>query len=432
MAHSKKKPNIRLHIPVPVTPEDFVKAIPKTDLHVHLDGSMRLSTLIELAKERKIELPSYTEAGLREMVFKERYGSLDEYLRGFKYTTAVMCDEEALERIAYELAEDNYNEGVRYFEVRFAPQLHMHERMDMASVLKAVNRGLERATRRANRSPGVVAGDEPEYAYAITVCALRYFDPKMSPYYRDLFRVHPFTPPDKVYALGSLELAQGAVQIRDRYGIPITGFDLAGRERGYPAEDHWQAYDYAHRNFLKKTVHAGEAYGPESIFQAITDLHADRIGHGYYLLNHRMIKDPRIKDKAEYVRALAEYIADRRITIEVCLTSNLQTNPRLKDLSNHAFRQMRAMRLSTTLCTDNRLISNTTVSREVLLAIKHFGLTSRELKNIIIYGFKRSFYPGSYTKKREYVRKVIDYYEAIEAAWKPPAGFWPDKEQPGV
>lgn len=415
-----------------LTPEDFVRAIPKTDLHVHLDGSLRLGTLIELARERGVALPSETEAGLREQVFKDRYASLDEYLRGFAYTTAVMQDPEALERIACELAEDNYEEGVRYFEVRFAPQLHAHERMHMEDVLKAVDRGLERATRKYNRSPGVREGREPEYAYAITVCALRFFDARMSPYYREFMRVHPYTRRDRVYGLASLELAQGAVAIRDRWGIPITGFDLAGRERGYPAEDHWDAYDYAHRNFLKKTVHAGEAYGPESIFQAITDLHADRIGHGYYLLNRRMIKNPAIRDKGEYVRALAEYIADRRITIEVCLTSNLQTNPHLKDMGDHAFKDMRALRLSTTLCTDNRLVSNTSVSREVLLAIRHFGLTSREFKNIIIYGFKRSFYPGSYTKKREYVRKVIDFYEETERSWTPPPDFWPDQERPGV
>lgn len=414
------------------TPEDFVRAIPKTDLHVHLDGSLRLGTLIELAKERGVQLPSYSEAGLKELVFMDRYANLEEYLRGFTYTTAVMQDPEALERIAYELAEDNYQEGVRYFEVRFAPQLHASEKMRMEDVLKAVNRGLERATKRANRSPAVRSGLEPEYAYAITVCALRYFNEHMSPYYREFLRVHPYTRKDKVYGLASLELAQAAVAIRDRYGIPITGFDLAGRERGYPAEDHWDAYDYAHRNFLKKTVHAGEAYGPESIFQAITDLHADRVGHGYYLLNSRMIRNPAIKNKKDYVQALAEYIADRRITIEVCLTSNMQTNPRLKDMSQHAFKDMRAMRLSTTLCTDNRLVSNTTVSNEVMLAITCFRLTRRELKNIIIYGFKRSFYPGSYARKREYVRKVIDFYEEIERSWVPPAGFWPDQEGPGV
>lgn len=408
--------------------EEFVRALPKTDLHVHIDGSLRPQTLLELARERKVRLPSETVSGLMETVFKDRYASLDDYLRGFSYTTAVLRDPEALERAGYELAEDNYNEGVRYFEARFAPQLHVSEHMDMTEVLRAVNRGLSRATKRYNRRPEVTSGIEPEYCYAITVCALRWFDEHTSPYYRDLLRVHPFTPRVNVFSLGSLELAQAAVSIRDQWGVPITGFDLAGRERGYPAEDHRPAYEYVHKNFMKKTVHAGEAYGPESIFQAITDLHADRIGHGYYLLSPRMIKTPTIRDKAEYVRRLAEYIADRRITIEVCLTSNLQTNPHLKDIKDHAFKDMRKARLSTTLCTDNRLVSNTTVTKEILLAIKHFGLSSRELKNVVIYGFKRSFYPGSYIQKRAYVRKIIDYYEQVEKAFMPPGGFWKPDE----
>jgi len=408
--------------------EDFVRAIPKSDLHVHLDGSLRPETLVELARERNVKLPSETASGLMETVFKERYASLDEYLRGFSYTTAVLQDREALERVAYELAEDNYAEGVRYFEVRFAPQLHAHGGMDMSEVLRAVNRGLSRATRRWNRRPEIVSQREPEYTYAITVCALRYFDEKMSPYYADFIRVHPYSPRTQLYSMGSLELAQAAVAIRDHYGVPITGFDLAGRERGYPAEDHRPAYEFAHKNFMKKTVHAGEAYGPESIFQAITDLHADRIGHGYYLLSPKMVKAPSIVDKEGYVRRLAEYIADRRITVEVCLTSNLQTNPHLKDLGQHAFKDMRAMRLSTTLCTDNRLVSRTSVTREVTLAIKHFGLSSRELRQIIIYGFKRSFYPGSYTQKRSYVRRIIDFYTEVEKAHMPPGGFWGVKE----
>ncbi|HOI11187.1 MAG TPA: adenosine deaminase family protein, partial [Myxococcota bacterium] len=317
-------------------------------------------------------------------------------------------------------------EGVRYFEVRFAPQLHAHAGMGMDEVLRAVNRGLAKAAAKANRRlrRGDPTVDEPEYTYAITVCAMRYFDENFSAYYKDLFRVHPFSPPKQVLQFGSLELAQAAVAIRDRWGIPITGFDLAGREKGYPAEDHRRAYEYAHKNFLKKTVHAGEAYGPESIFQAITDLHADRLGHGYYLLSPNMVAAPNIKDKKEYVRRLAEYIADRRITLEVCLTSNMQTNPTIKDLSRHAFKGMRAARLSTTLCTDNRLVSNTTVTKELMLAIRHFGLTSHELKNIVIYGFKRSFYPGSYIEKRTYVRRIIDFYERVEAAHMPPGGFW--------
>lgn len=409
---------------VPGVSEKFIKALPKTDLHVHLDGSLRLSTLIELAKERNIELPSYTTDGLMETVFKERYASLEEYLRGFRYTTAVMQDPESLERIAYELAEDNYQEGVRYFEVRFAPQLHVNQRLNIIEVLKAVNKGLSRATKKWNRKQEVVSGKEPSYNYSITVAALRYFDEKTSSYYADFIRLHPFTPRMQLYSMASLELAQAAVAIKKEHEIPITGFDLAGPEKGFPAEDHTEAFAFAHKHFLKKTVHAGEAYGPESIFQAITDLHADRLGHGYYLLCPKMIKSGTQQEKERYVKELAEYIADRRITIEVCLTSNLQTNPRLKDMSKHAFKDMRNMRLSTTICTDNRLISHTSVSKEIMLAINHFGLTSKELRNIIIYGFKRSFYPGTYIEKRTYVRKIIDYYEEVEKAFMPPGGFW--------
>jgi adenosine deaminase len=217
--------------------------------------------------------------------------------------------------------------------------------------------------------------------------------------------------------MASIELARAAVTARDGYGLQVVGFDLAGEEAGYPAGDHKQAYDYAHRHFLKKTVHAGEAYGPESIFQAITDLHADRIGHGTYLLEPDAIRDQEIEDREHYIERLGNYIADRRITLEVCLTSNLQTNPQLRRLEEHTFSKLRAQRLSTTICTDNRLVSNTTVTKELLLACTHLGLDRHDLKSIIIYGFKRSFFPGSYLRKRQYVRQIIDYYDRVEARY---------------
>jgi adenosine deaminase len=165
---------------------------------------------------------------------------------------------------------------------------------------------------------------------------------------------------------------------------------------------------------MKKTVHAGEAYGPESIFQAITALHADRIGHGYHLFSEDLIRGDRVADRAAYVRNLAEYIADRRITLEVCITSNLQTNPALRDARDHVLREMLKNALSVTLCTDNRLVSSTTVTREIMLAVEAFALDRRALKNLIVYGFKRSFYPGTYLEKRGYVRQAIDRYEQLE------------------
>ncbi|MEE2643436.1 MAG: adenosine deaminase family protein [Myxococcota bacterium] len=394
--------------------EDFIKALPKTDLHVHLDGSLRIPTLIDLAREYQVKLPSYEEAGLRELVFKDRYENLGEYLHGFQYTVAVLQSELALERAAYELAQDNQAEGVRYLEVRFAPQLHIHDHMNAVMVLKAVNRGLERAQREFNALPPVADGQAPAFRYGIIVCAMRKFTEQFSEYFRNLVRAHRYTPQKELFGLASTELVRAAVSARDKHGLPIVGFDLAGEEAGYPAEDHQQAFNYAHKRFLKKTVHAGEAYGPESIFQAITDLHADRIGHGTYLLEPEMIQDPEIKDPHEYVEQLSQYIADRRITLEICLTSNLQTNPHMKSLSDHSFLKLRQHRLSTTICTDNRTVSNTTVTRELMLAINHLGLDVHDLKSVIIYGFKRSFMQGTYLEKRAYVRQVIDYYEQCE------------------
>ena len=404
-------------VPSPIEappPLDFLLALPKTDLHVHLDGSIRIPTLIDLAREYHVELPSYTEEGLRELVFKPRYQNLAEYLRGFAYTVAVLQSELSLERAGYELALDNQAEGVRYLEVRFAPQLHQHGHMNAVMVLRAVNRGLERARNEFNARPEVAGGLAPRFEYGIIVCAMRMFRSNFSEYYRTLFEAHRYTPVKEIYSMASLELARAAVLAREEHGLPVVGFDLAGEEAGYPADDHVRAFGLAHKRFMKKTVHAGEAYGPESIFQAITDLHADRIGHGTYLLDPDAITDKEIEDRAGYVEKLGQYIADRRITLEICLTSNLQTNPHMTSLDQHSFRLLRKHRLSTTICTDNRTVSNTTVTRELQLAVQYLGLTRRDLKSILIYGFKRSFMPGTYLEKRAYVRSIIDYYEKVE------------------
>jgi adenosine deaminase len=395
-------------------PESFIRAVPKTDLHVHLDGSLRLSSLIEMARERGIALPAATAEGMRELVFKPRYASLAEYLEGFRYTTAVLQDPAGLQRAAYELALDNAEEGVRYVEVRFAPQLHVNEAMDVAEACRAVDDGLGRAAAEINGRPEVRDGVEPPFRYGMIVCAMRMFTPGMSHWFKQLLAVHRDMPADHLGGLASYELARAVVRARDEYGLPIVGFDLAGLENGYPAIDHVEAYRYAHRHFMKKTVHAGEAYGPESIFQAITALHTDRIGHGYHLFSEDLIRGERVADRQAYVRHLAEFIADRRITLEVCITSNLQTNPDLRDARDHVLREMLDHSLSVTLCTDNRLVSSTTVTREIMLAVEAFDLDRQTLKNLIVYGFKRSFYPGTYLEKRGYVRQAIDRYEKLE------------------
>ncbi|HRC86731.1 MAG TPA: adenosine deaminase family protein, partial [Thermoanaerobaculia bacterium] len=307
-------------------PEAFLAAIPKSDLHVHLDGSLRLPTLIELARERQVSLPSETPEGLLELVFKESYRDLPDYLHGFAYTCAVLTDAEALERVAYELGEDCLAEGVRYVEVRFAPQLHVRPGFDVVQVIAAVDRGLARVRREHEASPAVAERGEPPFRYGIIACAMRMFTGGFGPYYRDLWHVLAGWPEHEVYGVASLSLARSVVEARDQ-GLPVVAFDLAGAEAGNPASDHVEAYAYAHRHFLNKTVHAGEAYGPESIFQAITKLHADRIGHGTHLYAVDRVKEP---NPERYVEQLTEFIAHRRITLEVCITSNLQTNPSLK------------------------------------------------------------------------------------------------------
>ncbi|OFZ55945.1 MAG: adenosine deaminase [Bdellovibrionales bacterium RIFOXYC1_FULL_54_43] len=394
--------------------KEFLKKIPKSDLHVHLDGSVRVGTLAELAKKQKLKLPSYTVDGLNKLLFKDQYESLVDYLQCFGSTIPVMQTPENLERISYEFAQDNINEGVCYVEVRFAPQFHVGKKMDFEKTLQSVSKGMERAQKEYNNNPKVKSGELPPFCFGIIVCAMRAFGRGFSQYFDTFLDAHVYSEPKMIHALASYELAKACVHTRDKLGIPIVGFDLAGAEAGNPAEDHKPAYQFAHKHFLHATVHAGEAYGPESIFQAITDLYADRVGHGYYLFADDKVTDPEIKNPKAYVRQLAQYIADRRITIEVCLTSNLQTNPSIGDISKHQFAKMLEAKLSTTLCTDNRTVSKTSVTKEITLAMKNFNLKGDALKDLLVYGFKRSFFPGTYAEKRKYVRGVIDRYELVE------------------
>lgn len=395
--------------------KEILEKLPKADLHVHLDGSIRLETLIDLAKQQNLELPSNTVHGLHETLFKSHYNSLEDYLKTFGYSCAVMQTPENLERIAYEFAIDNQNEGVRYVEARFAPQLMMNSKQDMPTVLKSVNRGMERAQREFNQKTEVASGKEPPFYYGIIACAMRNFG-AYSEYYRQLLDVVTYSDPMEIRQLASWELAKAVVQIRDSEGIPLVGFDLAGAEDGYPAKEHLKAFQYAHDAFMRKTVHAGEAYGPESIFQAITDIHADRIGHGYYLFDESKIQDEKIKNKTQYVERLCQYISQRRVTIEVCLTSNMQTNPSIKKMENHNFSKMLDHRMSATLCTDNRTVSRTTLTNEFQLALDHFDISPKQLKHLMILGFRRSFFPGTYQEKCDYVRQCEEYYNKLVSA----------------
>jgi len=394
--------------------KDFIRTLPKTDLHVHLDGSLRVSTLIDLAKKYSVKLPSYTEGGLRKTVFKKRYGNLLEYLKGFDYTIAVMQTPEALERVAYEFAMDCFADGVRYVEPRFAPQLHVNDIMAVEDVLISVNKGLARAKGEINASKAIASGSEPYFEYGIICCAMRMFNENFPGVFKKLMSVHKYMDREELYGLAALDLVESMIYCRDELGLPIVGFDLAGAESGYPAENYKSSFELAHKNFFRKTVHAGEAYGPESIFQAIADCHADRIGHGTHIFDASMVKSGSKAEKERYVNDLWQYVADSRMTVEVCLTSNLQTQPQLKSIGRHPVSKMLDRRLSFTFCTDNMLVSDTTATDEIFLAVSNFKINPGKLKDIVIYGFKRSFFPGDYLEKRRYTRNVIDYYERVE------------------
>jgi adenosine deaminase len=395
--------------------KDFLLKIPKADLHLHLDGSLRIKTLIELAKRDNIKLPAYSEEGLRREVFKKNYRNLPEYLKGFAYTTAVMQKKENIERIAYELAQDNIKEGVRYIEVRFAPQQHVSKNMTPADSVRAAFKGLKKAQEEHNKSEAVKNGSDVEFNFGLILCAMRSFNKNTSLYYNHLIDSLHYAKEEEIASIASLELARIAVALKEE-GLPIVGFDLAGKEDGHPAEDHWQAYQYVHEAFIRKTLHAGEAFGPESIFQAITECHANRIGHGTFLFDTDLIKDRKVKNKKRYIEELANYLASERVGIEVCLTSNLQTLPKIKSVQDHPIKKMIAMGLSLSICTDNRLVSNTTLTDEYLLLTNNINLTRKQLRNIVIAGFKGSFFTP-YSSKHAFVKKVIERYNQVEAEY---------------
>lgn len=395
---------------------DFIKEMPKADLHLHLDGSLRPESLIEMAKRNKIELPSYTVDGLFDLVFKENYQNLGEYLNGFQYTCSVLRDLESLQQASYELAVDNLAEGVNYIEVRFAPQLLMDPARGITfdKVMHAVNDGLKQAQDEYNRSAAVTEQGKPPFHYGIINCAMRMFGAKgFSPYYTQMFQLLADHKPIDVIKAAAMELVRASVRVRDEQGLPIVGLDIAGQEIGYPASKFKDVYEYAHENFLLKTVHAGEAYGAESIFEALTQCQADRLGHGYSLFSPEMIEDESIQDKEGYARNLASYIADRRIAVEVCLTSNMQTNPAIGSLDAHNFKHMLENRLATVICTDNRLVSRTTVSNEYKLALDTFDIPLKRLKDIVAYGFKKNFFPGNYVEKRAYAKQTLEYFDKV-------------------
>src|SRR3954470_6951679 len=318
---------------------ELLRRLPKAELHCHLDGSLRPSTLLDLADEYDVALPQRTASALRDYMRVSDAASLEAYLERFDVTLAVMQTADALERISYELAEDAAADGVRYIEVRFAPILNVRRGLSLGDVLDASLRGLDRA-----------AAEHPIVARVI-VTALR----NMSP---DLSR----------------ELASLAVAYRGR---GVVGFDLAGAERGHPAAQHAGAFRYALEHDLACTCHAGEGDDASSVRQAIHVCGANRIGHAT-----RLIED----------ESLAQYVNDRRIPLEICLTSNVQTKA-VESYEQHPLRNYYDRGMNVVLNTDNRLMSGTTLTDEYALAARHFDLTLDDLARIALNGFESSFLP---------------------------------------
>jgi adenosine deaminase len=333
--------------------------LPKAELHVHLDGSLRPETMLELAREYGKPMPADDAEALREYMHVNDARNLVEYLERFEITLSVMQTAEALERIAYELAEDLAAENVRYAEIRYSPILNIREGLPLTEAVDAPLRGLKRAEEELGIRTGVI------------ICGIRNMEPGTS---RDL--------------------ADLTVAYKDR---GVVAFDLAGAEYNYPAKKHKDAFYTVINKNMAATIHAGEAYGPESIHQALHYCQADRIGHGT-----RLFEDP----------DLMRYVNDFRIPIEICLTSNVQTRA-VARFEDHPLRLYYDQGIVLSLNTDNRLMSATTVTEEYWRAHQHLGFTWSELVDISLMGFDSAFLHRP--RKLEMIDRVKQEIAAIEA-----------------
>jgi adenosine deaminase len=318
---------------------DHLRRIPKAELHCHLDGSVRPGTLLELGREYKVPMPRNSAEELRDFMLVSDAKSLEDYLKRFEVTVSVMQTAEAIERIAYELGADAAADGVRYIEVRNAPILNSRGKLEMGEALEAQINGLA----RAEKDHGIIARS--------IVCSLRQLPPETS-----------------------LELAQLAVAYKDK---GVVAFDLAGGEAGFPASAHSDAFAYARKHNLAVTIHAGEGDGARSVRDAVHKCGANRLGHAT-----RLIEDPE----------LTQYVNDRRIGLEICLTSNVQTHA-AKSYETHPLRQYFDHGMNLTLNTDNRLMSGTTLTDEYVYAAKRLDFNFDELCTMALNGFESAFLP---------------------------------------
>ncbi len=329
--------------------KELIKQIPKVELHDHLDGGLRPSTIIDLAEHYGISLPHTSEEGLAAWFHRgAKQKSLPLYLETFAVTTAVMQTAEALERIAFEAMEDYAKEHIVYAEIRFAPILHQEQGLNLEDVVSSVIKGLERGRKQTGVQFGLI------------LCALRNQDPRIS-----------------------LDIAELAVAFSDR---GVVGFDLAGDENGHPPKKHLEAFQYIRNRNFNITIHAGEAFGVESIWQALQICGAHRIGHGTRLLEDMSIHGTRI----EKMGSLANFIRDKRIPMEMCLSSNIGTGA-AANFDEHPFIIFYRNNFRVFLCSDNRLMSDTSLTKEMELAVEHYNLELNDLEKITLNAMKSAF-----------------------------------------
>ncbi|NLE79772.1 MAG: adenosine deaminase [Rhodococcus sp.] len=331
-----------------------LRRAPKVLLHDHLDGGLRPSTVLELANDCGHRLPASTEEGVAGW-FREAAdsGSLERYLETFAHTVAVMQTPAGLRRVARECAEDLAADGVVYAEIRFAPEQHLDEGLTLDEVVEHVLEGAEEG-RAAAQAEG------RQIRTGILLTAMR-------------------------HAARSREIAELAVRFRDR---GVVGFDIAGAEAGNPPSRHLDAFEYMRDSNAYFTIHAGEAFGLPSIHEALAFCGTDRLGHGVRIADDITVNG----DGPATLGRLAAYVRDKRIPLELCPSSNVQTGA-VDALENHPFDLLARLRFRVTVNTDNRLMSDTSMSEEMHRLAQTFGYGWSDLERFTINAMKSAFIP---------------------------------------
>ncbi|MFD0057636.1 adenosine deaminase [Streptomyces sp. NPDC127168] len=359
---------------------DQIRRAPKVLLHDHLDGGLRPGTVVDLARETGYPGLPETDPDLLGAWFRQAAdsGSLERYLETFSHTVGVMQTRDALVRVAAECAEDLAEDGVVYAEVRYAPEQHLEGGLTLEEVVEAVNEGFREGERRAR-----------ENGHRIRVGAL-------------LTAMR--------HAARSLEIAELANRYRD-LGGGVVGFDIAGAEAGYPPTRHLDAFEYLKRENNHFTIHAGEAFGLPSIWQALQWCGADRLGHGV-----RIIDDIQVHgDGTVKLGRLASYVRDKRIPLELCPSSNLQTGA-ADSYAEHPIGLLRRLHFRATVNTDNRLMSHTSMSREFEHLVDAFGYTLDDMQWFSVNAMKSAFIP--FDERLAMINDVVKPgYAELKSEW---------------